>query len=110
MTNNDAVYTLKNAAFLSGPDGAARIEDAITMAVNALQGSDECAECAIDPEKLMRDKILESFAQCDFVHVTRCKDCRWYKPATKLSKSWCERYDEPREAAGYCSHAVPKEV
>lgn len=73
--------------------------------------TDECNECVIDPEQMLREKIrqeiLEELARQDFVHVTRCGKCEKFKESQIFISSpaygWCERYDEPKTAKSYCS-------
>ena len=69
------------------------------------QMNEECNECTIDPEQLMREQILQNMASGDFIHVIRCRDCKWYH---ETSVGWCNRYDEPEIANGYCDKAKRK--
>lgn len=66
----------------------------------------ECQECDIDPEQLMREKILKEFAEQDFVRVRRCSKCGFYNDSASVG--WCERYDEMRFKTDYCSEAKEK--
>lgn len=70
----------------------------------------ECQECAIDPEQLMREKILKEFAEQDFVRVRRCSKCGHYDPdGGRRSTGWCIRYDEMRIDTDYCSEAKERQ-
>ena len=73
----------------------------------------ECQECAIDPEQLMREKILKEFAEQDFVRVRRCLKCGFFKGCDGAepqgASGWCERYDELRIDYDYCSEAKKRQ-
>ena len=67
----------------------------------------ECNECTVDPEQMIREKIIKEFAEQDFVRVRRCVNCGFHQKSNAVG--WCDRYDEMRFDTDYCSEAKPKE-
>ena len=69
--------------------------------------NNECTDCAVDATQLLREKIIKNLAECDFVHVLRCKYCKEYHESYAVG--WCYRYDEPRMPMSYCSEGKAKD-
>ena len=69
--------------------------------------NENCTECTVDATQLLREKIIKNLAECDFVHVLRCKYCREYPESSAIG--WCNRYDEPKMSMSYCSEGKPRD-
>lgn len=91
MTNDEAIYTLKNTAFLGWSEQAEKVSEAVRMAVEALQretsGDAISRHDAIDAlmeildrpnhaEFLYTDEICKALNELPSVHPEDCDTCK----------------------------------
>lgn len=105
MTREEAIYRLKNMAWLYGSAEREQNIEAIDMAIEALQADTVSREDTVT----LNSPIS---IQADMVAVVRCKDCRY---ADECHKSVQYTRNEPRTVTiGYspiewCSHGERRE-
>lgn len=76
MTRGEAIHRLKNTAWLGSNDDRVTTEEAVEMAIEALQ-----------------------------TEVVRCKDCRWFDKGENVVDSWeyCTRLGHHPQSDGFCA-------
>ena len=135
MTNDEAIYTLKNTAFLGWSEQAEKVSEAVRMAVEALQretsGDAISRHDAIDAlmeildrpnhaEFLYTDEICKVLNELPSVQsgIIHCKDCRYFKSTTSIhgececGEMWQSLFGETTEVEAinvhkdhYCGYA-----
>ncbi len=102
MTREEAIAWLnaeKESRRILEVRGQSKLEQALDMAIEALQTIDNCDQC-------------EWCCPSDgtpTIHVVRCKDCRWCQ--NDYMGTWCGRFSGVRftNADDFCSHGERRE-
>lgn len=93
MTREEAIYRLKNTAWLGTNADREETEQAVDMAIEALQREE--AE-----EKGYCHRIMPSNVEV----VVRCKDCRHrYEEGDCTHYYWCRLNDRPIDDTDFCA-------
>ena len=91
MTREEAIYRLKNMAWLYGSAEREQNIEAIGMAIEALQTIDNCDQC----EWCCPSDGIPT------IHAVRCKDCRWY------DNRYGDVCHNPRYGDGWANYPPP---
>jgi hypothetical protein len=93
MTREEAIYRLKNTAWLGTDEDREQTEQAVGMAIEALQREENLLKSLETNEPIY-----------DMVDVVRCKDCRHrYEEGDCTHYYWCRINDRPIDDTDFCA-------
>ena len=105
MTKEEAIEILKNTAWLGTNEDRVKTEEAVAMAIQALEHASTIEAVSVgtlEQFKWERDVALKQLEEIgkglgskmdDVVTIVRCEDCRHYKHSAVADRKMCFRKD-----------------
>ena len=109
MTREEAIYRLKNTAWLGTDEDREQTEQAVDMAIEALSADTVSRDVHVGIVNELVKRIEE--LKADSVKVVRCKDCRYRFYDEPNDCYMCDRheYGESFEDDDFCSWGERRE-